>query len=207
MNKTTLAFTAAVLFFVSTLILIYVNYLQPKVPTTTLNQNTSSSPSISPVVTKATDPTASWKTHNNTDLGFSFKYPESYISNKKSSESLFSVHSPDYSENPDEGAAGSYATAIYGYRLENQKCSRLITNSANDAVTSLILDTEGNPNLVLYKNEMSSPKPWANAYFDYSSTQCLVVSCSSDSSKGCGGGEIGVEFHKLLSTFKFTTTR
>jgi len=55
--------------FTSTLVLIYLNYLKPQ-PT--------SPPTTGVIPTETPDPTADWKTYENKELGYSFKYPSKY---------------------------------------------------------------------------------------------------------------------------------
>lgn len=74
MKKSTLfLIILTAIFFTSTLVLIYLNYLKPQSISTPTPSSTPTE-SISPTP----DPTANWKTYENKEYGFSFKYPTNF---------------------------------------------------------------------------------------------------------------------------------
>lgn len=74
MKKSTLILLiSTAIFFTSTLVLLYLNYLKP---TTTFIPTTGTIPTDTPLPT--TDPTTDWKTFENNNYSYSFKYPSSW---------------------------------------------------------------------------------------------------------------------------------
>jgi len=72
MKKTNLIFLiSTAIFFTSTLVLIYLNYLKP--------QSTTSIPTTRITPTEISDSISDWKTYNSSDFGFSINYPQDLL--------------------------------------------------------------------------------------------------------------------------------
>lgn len=77
MKKSTLILLiSTAIFFTSTLVLLYLNYLKP---TPTFTPTTGTIPTDTPITT--TNPTADWKEYINKQVSFSFKYPKTLLIN------------------------------------------------------------------------------------------------------------------------------
>lgn len=75
MKKSTLILLiSTAIFFTSTLVLLYLNYLKP---TQTFTPTTGTTPTDTPVPT--TNPTADWKTYNSVEFAFSINYPKDLL--------------------------------------------------------------------------------------------------------------------------------
>lgn len=96
MKKSTLfLIILTAIFFTSTLVLIYLNYLKPQSISTPTPSSTPTE-SISPTP----DPTADWKTYENNDYGFSIKYPANLTIESTIKEKLVRLLSQENIELP-----------------------------------------------------------------------------------------------------------
>ncbi len=151
---------------------------------------------------KFTDPTADWKTYENKEYGFSFKYPLNLNDLKKKSQNqyyLTSLTSSDlkYTKSPLDPDIVSYGTE-YRILFDNEKCN-------------VWSDNFGIYGYGIFNKNTVDSFP-ANVSYDGPSDNTYRLNVDTD--LGCMSliGEYGqntidkskIEFNQILSTFKFT---
>lgn len=195
MKKSTLFLIILVaIFFTSTLVLIYLNYLKPQsIPTPTI--------ATFPTKIPTPDPTTNWKTYENKKYGFSFKYPD-YLHQIKSTVSSNSLPSEKFQSDDFQTEDGIENTIVskglnlaYTYN-DSMGCdtSEDITKNELKIITidnhetrRYFVSWEG---MIFYAADVFLPKSCLNISLNYGNNynkdQVLDI------------------FSQILSTFKFT---
>ena len=202
MKKTNLIFLiSTAIFFTSTLVLIYLNYLKPQ---------PSSPPTTNTIPTETPDPTTDWKTYENEEYGIEFKYPSNYS---------FEEHNP----RPNE--KGYWYISIMS-PLDQQKTRGYTLNSKELKMEIYFEPQQANDSLDKFFNEQARTD--GNPLGPYSDTIISGVTTMKLNWEGMGSGtsyyllsggnriiitkypqltELDMEFSQILSTFNFTDTK
>ena len=165
---------------------------------------TPSTPTAEEPTTTAPDPTADWKTYENKDYGFSFKYPEDFTPSERSKgvDGLFTVD-VDY---PTGGLTRSMMVAIYNDTIENKIKWVESLGGYRSSIDEKIADLS-------WKKFIYDPKDDANAT-DQSKGKLYLIEKDNKTYRISTDYDIPLEDYTLvetniiidqiLSTFKFT---
>jgi len=202
MKKSTLVYIviSAILF---SLVLLILYLYSKKQLTGKVQKQPRSIPTISLV-----DPNTGWKIYKNDKFNFEIQYPTDYISEfesdlEKNIWYLQTIHSTDYRKSADDEPE-TFAQGYFIFGFSNDNCKTIST--IDDTPTTIIknIDTKFNQNILLLEKEghVGYLYPYRAAFIDYQNSSCIQIRCISSES-GCSDNELGNNFTKMLSTFKF----
>jgi len=196
--KTKLLLSLIALLFVSVLVLLYLNLQKPTPPIVSI-------PTPTTTPTKSVDLTANWKTYENKEYGFNFKYPQEFtegdIETYNDKNDLIQLKTSDYLHYDNYEGLGDPFKDGYGLSvaLNKDKCE---TVKKEDSLS-------GVNNIEQLKVENYSAQKYL---FDYEgayshhiqidfNNQCLTINLFP----GIETKETSQPlFSQILSTFKFT---
>lgn len=209
MKKSTLfLIILTAIFFTSTLVLIYLNYLKPQSISTPTPSSTPTE-SISPTP----DPTADWKTYENKEYGFSFKYPSNWFLNYDIvSEYPWPLNGPSDPKYDFQQIYNAISANVY----PNQVWSEMTNSEFFNSLSQINLDETGNIGKVKGKKiftgitqdnftyeifeikdpEMDEPYSGVEAYI-LNGQKLAKVTLTSYNQQGIS------LLNQILSTFKF----
>lgn len=196
--KTKFLLSLVALLFVSVLVLLYLNITRKPEIVYIPQTGNLTVPTTSPTV----DPTANWKTYENKQYGFSFKYPAKYKQLISNNLICITVNEPD----KDYGGCDIYVSPgnlITSAEKNIQSTLGLPTNKslktfANEVNWDYLEKSFGDLNwIIFHQNE----GPGEGAYHNFVSSTGVIVDISVKSNLYKSD-----ELYQILSTFKFTGT-